>query len=770
MEPTESSGRHFIEQLNEPWLFIVDNADDPTLDLSDILPSNNAAHILITTRNPDFREEGTLGFIELKGLEEDEALQLLFTKAQIPRPWDDTTVRSGKGIAKVLGCLALALIQAGNCIYRRICTVGEYLKLHSEARVALRRRRPSESRSQNDDEETMIKVYSTFDLSFSHLVKRQSERTRDASDLLNILSCFHFEHVPEEIFSRAVINCSNASGASHSRFSVPGIGQGIVNRLEPPKLLPNFLKGSSGGIDRYRINWAIGELQSHSLITFDGCLLSMHPLIHAWARDRLSESEQTTWANIALSTVMAAVSLPPVGNSDKDGEFHRDLLPHLEICLRASGNETPKPPPFYSRGQLHRQVSQLLFPTKFLIIRDHTIIMAKCGWIYAERGIFGKAAQYLSAVKDTLVQVQGEESDKTLIAMSSLAGVHWGLDQLQEAIHLQRQVLRIQSASKGPSHEDTLRAMDQLGKSLWLYGAFDEALNLQKLTAERMRVIAGPGHHKYNDTLSALDNLGVTLSAWRKFDEASAIHHEVLDRRIKLLGDAHLETLNTKASLAMALLELGKLEEARSYMEQVHEQRQLQLGKEHPWTLWALVYVTKVQIAQGEFDKAERLLLWGIEAGKRSLHDSHAGVSMGRGELAKVYSRQGRLVEAERLTLSTLRDIKTSHGPSHPDYIYGQFKLTHLYILQEDRQRAKDTCGMALANVDSRLTKEHPLVQDLEALHRALGDTSISWEALKMMVPRPKSHGQSPTDKTKKERPGSRPKLSTETMNRSSTW
>ena len=736
LEPTENCGKHFIEQLKDRWLLIIDNADEPTLNLLDIMPNNSAAHILVTTRNPDFREEGSLGFMELGGLGENEALHLLLTKSGIPRPWTATTVQSGQEITKAFGGLALALIQAGNCIYRRICTVEEYLKLHAEARRAFRRRRLSEASSGNGGNYAMIKIYSTFDLSLSHLMRRDPERGRDASDLLNILSCFHSERIPEEIFSRAAVNCSHPPRAHHSHLSVSGITHGILDRLEPPKLLPNFLKGgASGNIDRYRISWAIAELQSHSLVTFDRRLLSMHPLVHAWARDRLSESEHTTWASIAFSTIMEAVRLPPDGKSETDGNFHRDVLPHLEVCIRASGNHTPELAASLGQGHLLMKLSQFLFPTKFLIIRDQTINLAKCGWIYAERGMFGKAAQYLSAVVSILKQVQGEKSDKTLTAMLSLASAYWGLDQVEDAIRLQRQVVDIQTASRGESHQDTLRAMDHLGKSLWLHGAHGEALDLQRVTAERMRTIAGPGHHKHNDTLNALDNLGVTLSAWRKFDEAAALHREVLKTRSKDLGGIHPETLNTKASLAMALLELGDLGEARSLMDQVHEARQIQLGKEHPWTLWALVYVVKIQIAQGELDQAEELLLWGIEAGKRSLHDTHAGVSMGRGELAKIYGRQGRLEEAEELTLSTLRDIAASRGQSHPDYIYGELKLTHLYIMQGNQQKARDTCGQALKRLDHRLTQDHPLVKDLNAIDRILGNTSTPWETLVKEIP-----------------------------------
>jgi hypothetical protein len=33
LEATESAGKYWLSQLEEPWLLIIDNADNPDLDL-----------------------------------------------------------------------------------------------------------------------------------------------------------------------------------------------------------------------------------------------------------------------------------------------------------------------------------------------------------------------------------------------------------------------------------------------------------------------------------------------------------------------------------------------------------------------------------------------------------------------------------------------------------------------------------------------------------------------------------------------------------------
>ncbi|KAI9150092.1 Nephrocystin-3 [Paramyrothecium foliicola] len=729
LEPTENAGRHYLSQLTDNWLLIIDNADDRLIDLQSLFPESHKAHILITTRCPDFRVQGTLGYLELRGLEPNEALKLLLTKANIPVPWDNATKKAAGLITKALGYLALALIQAGNCIFRGICGLTDYLKLHSSARKVL----SYKNANMGEEDDSVVKaIYSTFDVSLEILLKRPILRRQDASDLLKIICFFHFEHIPVELFARAIANRMEAS-IIEPQSLIAAFSRMVLKRLEPPKALPGFLKDDAK-TDRYRVNWAIAELRSLSLVHFDGKYISLHPLVHAWARDSLDSKERGVWASVALNTLLESVSLPPKGSSDTDGEFHRDIVQHLESCLSDHGGPISKS--FHSMGSVQWLLAKAVRPSTILIMRDQVHNAAKCGWVFAERGVFEKAKDHLEMVKDVLLNSLGSANEKTTNAMLGLAGIHWGLGQPEKAIELQRTVVNGRTKILGATNIKTLQAMNQLGRSYWLHGMHQEALDIQEVTAACMKESIGPDHSNYADTLAALDNLGVTLSAWRRFHESVDIHQEVLRAREKLLGTAHSDTLSTKANLAMALLDLGNLGKAQAFITDVYDQRRQIFGKEHPWTLWALCYLSKTYIESGDLEKAEKILLEGIEAGMRSLGKGHIGVQMGRGELARVYARQGRFNEAEELTLSTIAQLKKSCGTGHPDYIYALWKLSQLYILKGERGKAIEASKEALERSNDRLTPSHPLRHDLEKMVRELNVATLSASCTRDKMPK----------------------------------
>ncbi|KAI1323339.1 hypothetical protein F5Y16DRAFT_383989 [Xylariaceae sp. FL0255] len=716
LEGTEMAGRHYLSQLSETWLLIIDNADDPSLDLEDLFSPGERAHILVTTRNPDFRRAGSLGSLELKGLKEDEAIQLLLTKADIEQPWDKMTIEAGKIIAKTLGYLALALIHAGNCIYRRVCELGDYLNLHSSSRSMLQRRRSSGT--QDAEEVNMVRaVYSTFDVSLKFLLKKKGVKSQDASDLLKIVSFYHFEHIPVEIFTRAVLNRIKTTKSNSGDSMKSRLAKIVTDRLEPPRMFPRFLKDHYEQLDKYRVTWAISELHSLSLISNDGRngTFSMHPLVHAWARDSLSVSERKVWASIAFTTLMESILLPPDGNPESDGEFYRDIMPHIDYCLLE--HNLPKS---LELSSFRLALAKVFQPTLLLILRDQILHSAKCGYVLATRGRFQEASDYLEMVKDSLLQLLGIENERSMAAMLGLAGVLWGLGRLDEAISLQQQVVDTRTRLYGPKHEQTLSAMDQLGKSHWLHGQYQEALDIQEVTAQRARETLGDTHVL---TLTALDNLGVTLASWHRWADSAQVHREVLSVRKETLGETHLDTLTTMSNLAMAIYDLGEVEKASAIMSHVHYQRQQQLGKEHPWTLWALCYLAKIYVKQGHLQEAEDMLTWGIQAGERSLSKDHLGVLMGRGELARVYSRQRRFAESEKLSPSTVAMVEASRGLAHPDSVFGRLKLADLYVVKGDREKALQNCQMGLERADLRITRNHPLAQRLEKLLESLQDT-----------------------------------------------
>ena len=707
---TESAGKFWLSELEEPWLLIIDNADNPELDLPLLFPENDWGHILITTRNPDFRIHGSVGSVELKGLKKDEALHLLLRQADLPMPWDASTEATGHEITRTLGYLALALIQAGTSIFRKFCDLKDYLNFHNHYRSQRRARSSSITTPDQDDV-----VYSSFDFSITYLEGKNTVVSQDAVEILNVVGYYHFENIRVDIFTRAFENRLKALPANRDLSTT--FRDALISGLEPPATLPRFLKHGIEGLDPYRVRRALYELYSLSLISYDGkdATFSLHPLVHAWARDRLDKGHKALWAQIALNTLTEAILLPPQDGGEVHGQFRKDVLPHLEACLAVCPIVIKN---YDTRlGRLHLFLANFFQPTLKLILRGQVLNAAKCGYVFVECGRFEEAAAYLTMTKNTLVQLLGYENEKTMSAMLGLAGTLWGLGRLEEAIILQKRVVEARSKVYGPKDRQTLSAMDKLGKSYWLNGQYNEALSIQQLTTDHMKVALGSDDE---DTLEALDNFGVTLGSWQRHQESERIHREVFLLREKSLGATHLETLTTMNNLAMSLLNLGRPGEGKAIMHKVYEQRKLQLGKEHPWTLWALCNLAKLNTEFGLLREAEFMLVDGIAAGKRSLSESHLGVLMGIGELARVYSRQGRYEEAEELTVGMIEQLEKARGREHPDTVYALWKLAYIYERQDEFQKAVKTCEIALERASIRLTRHHPYYGEIETQLRKL--------------------------------------------------
>ena len=163
----------------------------------------------------------------------------------------------------------------------------------------------------------------------------------------------------------------------------------------------------------------------------------------------------------------------------------------------------------------------------------------------------------------------------------------------------------------------------------------------------------------------------------------------------------------------MALLDLGELDRAKKYMTEVYEQRRIKLGKEHPWTLWALCNLAKVHTELRLFDQAEDMLVGGIAAAERSLGEDHLGVLMGVGELARVYARHNKIEKAEDLMKDLIPRLENSRGVDHPDTLYALSKKAQLYEMQNKFEEAIEACSLAGERAQTKLTKKHPLTQDI---------------------------------------------------------
>lgn len=168
------------------WLLILDNADHEGTDFTQYFPSGNRGAILMTSRLLDCHRYGRTR--EVDCLDEKDCLSLRFKEAHIPEESQATNEEAAKKVIEVLGAHTLAIIQAGAVIAHEECSLSQYPELYRR-----NRRRYLELPLSSRTSVRYHNVYAAFEILAVALESSSTENSRDALDLLDILSEFHYD-------------------------------------------------------------------------------------------------------------------------------------------------------------------------------------------------------------------------------------------------------------------------------------------------------------------------------------------------------------------------------------------------------------------------------------------------------------------------------------------------------------------------------------------------------------------------------------------------
>jgi hypothetical protein len=152
---------------------------------------------------------------------------------------------------------------------------------------------------------------------------------RDALDLRGTLSMLHSGVLPLQVFEDAWRGARHVLGDDDQVDKVDALRQWHVSQL------PEFMDRQADEWDDYRLNKASALLTLLSLVTryrvddLDG--LSMHPLVHAWAKDRLEKKQQEgVWVGVGCLLALSQC------RSETWQVYERQLRPHVQSFLSPS--------------------------------------------------------------------------------------------------------------------------------------------------------------------------------------------------------------------------------------------------------------------------------------------------------------------------------------------------------------------------------------------------------------------------------------------------
>jgi hypothetical protein len=127
---------------------------------------------------------------------------------------------------------------------------------------------------------------------------------------------------------------------------------------------------------------------------------------------------------------------------------------------------------------------------------------------------------------------------------------------LDEAVHLDREVLATRKRVLGADHPETLASANNLANTLRVQGHLDEAEELLRTTLATKHRVLG---HDHPESLVTASNLARTLYSKGHFRAAATMDQTVLEVRRRVLGPRHPRTLSSARSLAQNLYALGFL-------------------------------------------------------------------------------------------------------------------------------------------------------------------------------------------------------------------
>ena len=280
--------------------------------------------------------------------------------------------------------------------------------------------------------------------------------------------------------------------------------------------------------------------------------------------------------------------------------------------------------------------------------------------------------------------------------------------------------------TKSEGNQKIISYMDdayaKFGRLLSEQGYAKEAETLLIKVLEKRKKILGVEHP---DTILAMADLACTYADLGKYTETEKLENQILDLRKRILGVEHLDTIESMGNLACIYRELGKYTEAEKLEKHVLDARKRILGVEHPDTIKSMANLASTYRHLGKYVEAENLQIQVLDARKRILGVEHPDTILAMGNLGLTYGKLGKYTEAEKLENQVLNARKRILGVEHPDTILAMGNLGSTYGELGKYTEAEKLENQVLNARNRILGVEHPdtilAMGNLACTYRDLG-------------------------------------------------
>lgn len=687
---------------------VFDNADGNPDIVERVVPSGNRGNILITSRNPQLkRVTSSENSVEVTQMIEDDALALLMRSSGLLSGSKDIAI--ARRIVHTLGCIPLAVDQAGSYIQACQCTLSDYLELYMTQQDQLMSDSDFKGASGYGHS-----AFSTWEISMKEIEARatdgentQREAAQSALVLQGIFGFLHHENISEEIFRKAA-ECYLNSGMPKMHEN----GLALVSSFLD---LQTLHINKEGKWDKHHFLSGIQVLTSFSFIKRSQTLYTIHPLIHEWSRNRLTDADKVTYCSKTRAILSWSIEMD--GNID-NYTFVQTLVQHVDACyshlhklkldMEYFDDEVERIASLFAKVGEYNKAGGILQSMiekrqNSLGIDDQGTLNAIWGLvlIYRQQRKWGEAEKLLLFLIDIH---KAHFGDNHLHLMGELANVYLNQERLDEAEQLGLETMEWYKKHLGTDDSCTLTYMAKVGIIYHKQGRWNEAEDMLLKAIEGLRIQLGEDHI---ETLNAMTYLPLVYRNQGKLNEAERLQSQLLESYRMKFAENHPAVVRQIGNLSQTYWRQGRSTEANQLQIQVVQYYKEKYGLYHPDTLSSLNTLVVYYCGQGKWNDAINIQLELIESQKELLGSNHSDTLMSMNNLAVIYTETGRYAEAEQLQLELLDTEKKILGVDHPLTLTCMSNLATAYMEQERWNEAEE------------------LQLQLMESHKAMGETHL---------------------------------------------
>ena len=683
-EPSVASVKSWLASNSRRWLVIVDNADDAERDYSEYIPSGMSGDILFTTRVSECETYNTVGSEKLEDLEPGLACELLYRAADIAKSQWKEKEEAAMAIVKLLGSHTLAIIQAGAFIKKGLCSLEQYPTVFKQQQGKLLKFHAKQNLS------TYGNVYATFEVSAEYLQNSPLPEASDALDLLHTIAFMHNSGISETMFQSASEYASELGDSE----TIDG-KENMWSLVSHIARLPEYVQGWASFQDRIRWREACSVLENLSIITLkkddDIFALSMHSLIHVWAKERQDHQSQCR----AWQAAATIVALSCEGHLSYQ-PFFIAIQAHVRACVNPETED-------YTWDLSDMEAAQIYFQFAYVLYRlgdyrslgpllkrihlrlqdkfdkDHEValyIKTFTERMYVQQRRYREAVAIFQDIMEIRSRLLPDDDTHLHVSQHDLAIAYRENGQSDEALQLFEYIGKINERRLAPDHPDRLTSQHGLARSYLEDGQIDKAIQLFEYVIKlREKSLAEDHPHQ----LLSQHELASSYLEDGQIDKATELFEHVVKLKVKSMAEDHPSRLASQHELARSYLQDGQIDKAIQLFVHNIKIEETHLAEDHPSRLASQHELARSYLEDGQIDKAVQLFEYVVKLREKSQAEDHPRQLNSQHELARAYHNNGQYAEAIALLEHVVDVRKTSLAEDHPDRLGSQHMLALCY-------------------------------------------------------------------------------------------